>query len=72
MKMKFARGKNCKVFSDNIFDHPWTDTGEVTIQKDPMRNTKVEVKWYTVEYEDGSKRFGFAETGPDCYMFLIE
>ena len=72
MKMKFAQGKNCKVFSDNIFDHQWTETGEVTMHKDPMRNVKVEVKWYIAEYEDGPKKFGCAQTGPNQYMFLIE
>lgn len=71
MKMKFARGKDCRVFSDNIFDHQWHDTGEVTIQKNPMQNTKVEVKWYTVDYEDGPQKFGCAVVGPDYYMFLI-
>ena len=72
VKMKFARGKNCKVFEDNIFDHEWTDTGEVSMQKDPMHNQKVEVKWYTAKYADGPRKFGVAVISPDFYMFLTE
>jgi len=72
MRMKFARGKNCRVFSDNIFDHEWKETGETTIHKEPMRNTKVEVTWYLVEDGGEQRRFGFAVIGPDYYMFLVE
>lgn len=72
MKVKFGRNKNCKLFTDNIYDHEWIELDKTTVEKDPFHGVKVEVKWYKVAYDGEEKEFGFTNISADQDMFVYE
>ncbi len=68
---KLIKNRNYKLWGVNIFDCPWTDTGETVLLKDYTDGIRKDFKIYSVDVEGEAHCFAAMERGADTWLFFV-